>query len=786
MPSGDTSGDPRIEALLERWDQLRASGLNPSAAEITQDPELLPLLERAIASILSAEAALGGSPRSPAAPAQGVPGRFESLERHDQGGMGVVYLAWDRELGRPVAYKVIKAELSTDLRAVEKFLNEARVTARLEHPGVVPVHGLTNDADGRPAYAMGFVEGVSLIEAVDRFHSPERQTPKTRAAWQSFVNHLVRVCRTVGHAHSMGVLHRDISPRNILLCEDAETLVVDWGLALNMVGGPDAEVAGRGGDAPTRAGSAAYTAPEVFDLSEPNPFSAQSDVYSIGALLYLILTGRPPFPDSTPEVFERVRQGPSPDATAAAADVPRPLARISTRAMSRKPGDRYATAEKMAHDLEAWLTGDRVSVDREPWHEAVWRWTSRHPARTTAGAFLALFAVLGLTAASIISAARAREALRTVEASQLREEAMKSKAESRVSRAHLMYVAALRSPLNPDPTNQADLVRSLLRVLEQRDQDPTTVSRLAHTYLDTLESRERSEAKRSEDARGSSSQQLRDGISALEDLAREYPAKTHYRVILARYYLTVALMDTAPVTNLAEYTMILAGRGKLSPEARKRLEETLAWYDKALSTLPPDADDVHKERYISWVGRATTLMELGRFTESFLAWDRAVPFAEGPQKALLLTIRSVILKGAEVEQSQLPWSHPPRVDHVKAIQLAEALANQEGVSAAAVYNAACAFSLASSDETADAAERRRRTDRAMTYLKRIAASNYFRPRPKGIPGILSTKDTLNELLTDHDLDALRGRPDFDKLVASVSAKAGSSRATTPPPVSTRK
>jgi hypothetical protein len=144
------AADPRVEELLDRWDDLRAEGRNPSAADLTQDPELLPRLEAAIAEIASLEEQLGGAPLAPAAPARGVPGRFESLAMHAEGGMGIVYRAWDAELGRAVAYKVIKPSLSADRRAVAKFLTEAQLTARMQHPGVVPVHGMTSDSDGRP------------------------------------------------------------------------------------------------------------------------------------------------------------------------------------------------------------------------------------------------------------------------------------------------------------------------------------------------------------------------------------------------------------------------------------------------------------------------------------------------------------------------------------------------------------------------------------------------------------------------------------------------------------
>ena len=118
----------------------------------------------------------------------------------------------------------------------------------------------------------------------------------------------------------------------------------------------------------------------------------------------------------------------------------------------------------------------------------------------------------------------------------------------------------------------------------------------------------------------------------------------------------------------------------------------------------------------------------------------------------------------------MPWSRPPRVDHAKAIEMAEALANHKGVSQAAVYNAACAFSMASVDEKIDAMQRTRRADQAMGYLQKIAAKNYFHARPKGLAGAL-VKDTLSELLTDPDLNPLRDRADFKALAATEQAKA---------------
>jgi len=383
MLSIDSLNDPDLESLLDRWDELRESGESPSAGELTQDPVLRVRLEKAIAKIVSTEAAIGGVPPSPAALARGVPGRFESLEYHDAGGMGVVYHAYDRELGREVAYKVIKPDLRSDSRSVEKFLNEARITAKLQHPGVVAVHGLTTDADGRPSYAMRFVRGVPLLEVVKKFHESHQPPPTSRAGWQPLLNHFVRICQTIGQAHSQKILHRDLAPRNIMLVDDAETLVIDWGLAIDLKQySHDGGIADVDHEAPTRAGTAPFTALEVWD--SPTRPSFHADIYSLGALLYLILTGRPPYSgNSNSEVIERIREGPPPDVTSIQPGVPRPLAKICARAMSREPGQRYATAESLAADINSWLAGERVRADTEPWRETAWRWAGHH--RTSMG-----------------------------------------------------------------------------------------------------------------------------------------------------------------------------------------------------------------------------------------------------------------------------------------------------------------------------------------------------------------------------------------------------------------
>ena len=164
-----------------------------------------------------------------------VGSRFRILHAHARGGIGVVSVAFDAELQREVALKQIKTDSADDPDSRARFLLEAEVTGRLEHPGIVPVYGLGFDDQGRPYYAMRFVRGITLEEAIAKFHAAD--TARAQASQErtlelrQLLGRFVNVCHTIAYAHSRGVLHRDIKPANVLLGPYNETLIVDWGLA---------------------------------------------------------------------------------------------------------------------------------------------------------------------------------------------------------------------------------------------------------------------------------------------------------------------------------------------------------------------------------------------------------------------------------------------------------------------------------------------------------------------------------------------------------------------------
>jgi eukaryotic-like serine/threonine-protein kinase len=337
--------------------------------------------------------------------------RFRLVKFHAKGGLGEVWVARDVELNRDVALKRIQEHRADDRQSQARFLHEAEVTGRLEHRGIVPVYALGHFENGRPFYAMRFVSGTSLKEAIAKFHEAKAQDTvgvDRSLELRRLLGTFVDVCNTVAYAHSRGVLHRDLKPANIILDEYGETLVVDWGLA--KTGSIDVESALNSGTLPpvstsctpytwagTKMGTPGYMSPEQATgrLSDVGP---ASDVYSLGATLYCLLTGQAPLeaPDLS-IILPNICAGDFPRPREVESTVPVALESICLKAMAVSPESRYASPGALGEEIERWLADQPVLAYPEPFPARAIRWVRRRRQWVAAAAVVLILTVLGLT-----------------------------------------------------------------------------------------------------------------------------------------------------------------------------------------------------------------------------------------------------------------------------------------------------------------------------------------------------------------------------------------------------
>ena len=311
--------------------------------------------------------------------------RYSHSRELGVGGLGRVFLAHDRHLGRSIAIKKLLPQYSQSRHHRERFLREATLTAKLAHPAIVPIYDMGSDEHGELYYSMKFLDGQSLDDlAVSR--GPQFRWSDNRSELRRLVNYLVSVCRGVSHAHERGILHRDIKPANILVGDQDDALLVDWGIAgfkqpaeLNSplhetAVSCDEEQSTQIGKTKTspgkktnsssdrltvagmRLGTPAFMSPE--QLEDPQNAIEQSDVFSLGATLYFSLKGH----------------APNQDATYGEWAPPKALLAICNKSLSPQLSKRYATVSDLASDLENWLAGDPISAHPEGIAKKAWRW----------------------------------------------------------------------------------------------------------------------------------------------------------------------------------------------------------------------------------------------------------------------------------------------------------------------------------------------------------------------------------------------------------------------------
>jgi WD40 repeat protein len=335
-------------------------------------------------------------PASPALPGRRV-GDYELLEEIGRGGMGVVYKARQVSLGRVVALKMILGGVLASRADGQRLRNEAEAAARLQHPGIVAIHEVGEWA-GQPFFSMDYVEGPALADLVR-----EHPLAARRAA-----GYVEAIAHAVQHAHDHGVLHRDLKPTNVLVGADDRPRVTDFGLARQVKEGQRLTGTGQ------VLGTPSYMSPEQAS-GNPEAVGPASDVYALGAVLYELLTGRPPFRGETPlDTLRLVLDGEPVPPRQLQPKVPRDLETICLKCLQKEPAKRYPSAAALADDLRRFL--DRQPIRARPVSslERAWRWGRRNWA--VAGLTATVVAVV-LAGASIsaffigLASERAREAI---------------------------------------------------------------------------------------------------------------------------------------------------------------------------------------------------------------------------------------------------------------------------------------------------------------------------------------------------------------------------------------
>jgi tRNA A-37 threonylcarbamoyl transferase component Bud32 len=368
-----------LEKLLDRWEETSEPGRRPSPEEVCRDcPELLERFRQRLRVLARVDGFLQDTPAPPSMgsatrsrptgadgsaaskPLRGeptlpaVPG-YEVLEVLGQGGMGVVYKARQQGLNRLVALKMVRRDYAASPQALDRFRSEAEAVARLQHPHVVAVHAW-GEHDGAPFFALEFCGGGSLRDQL-----PGRPQPPAEAA-----RLVEKLARAVQAAHEQGIVHRDLKPANVLLAPagDEPALNTPWGIPkvgdFGLCRCFESEV-----QRTTEGeilGSPAYMAPEQAEgrIREVGP---AADVWALGALLYELLTGRPPFGGaSTPAVLHAVCYDEPPRPGELQPGVPAELENICLKCLRKPAGERYARAGDLAADLRAWLAGQPIAA----------------------------------------------------------------------------------------------------------------------------------------------------------------------------------------------------------------------------------------------------------------------------------------------------------------------------------------------------------------------------------------------------------------------------------------
>jgi tetratricopeptide (TPR) repeat protein/tRNA A-37 threonylcarbamoyl transferase component Bud32 len=474
-------------------------------------------------------------------------GDYELLEVIGRGGMSVVYKARQKGLNRWLAVKMIRAQDAQATVDLQRLLHEAETIAHLDHPHIVPVYEVGWD-QGVPYFSMKLMEGGSLADILPRLAVQPRAAARL----------MVQVARAVHHAHQRGILHRDLKPSNILLDQDGQAHVTDFGLAKHL--DTDSGLTQSG----AIVGTPSYMAPEQA-RGRKGTVTTATDLYGLGAVLYTVLTGQAPFRgDTVLDTLEQVKEREPERPSGKNRRVHRDLETICLKCLRKEPRQRYSSAEALAEDLERWLTGVPILARRTRLGERLAKWAKRRPALAAMVGITSL-TVLALLAGAVWHNARLSAALQEREREGRRAEANFQRTLQAMDRlltwvgdghlAHLPRMEPVRRQV------LEDALRFYQQFLQDQDSAPSVRREVgrAHWRVGRIYSMLRRPAE--------AGAAYRRGEVLLEELAADFPTVPEYRAELAHI--------------LTDLGTLLKEAGQL-PEAEEVYERALALQTKLI------------------------------------------------------------------------------------------------------------------------------------------------------------------------------------------------------------